>query len=62
MNNSLCVKQFLIANIEEAYRLSTYDRPFHDPEQRDRLLAYRESEEKLMEAASILLQNGASFS
>lgn len=42
--------------------LSTDDPPFHDADQRDRLLAYRASEEKLLEAASILLQNKASFS
>ena len=31
--------------------------PFQDPEQRDRLLSYREIEEKLIEAAAILLHN-----
>ena len=30
--------------------------PFHDPEERDLLISYRESEEKVLEAAALLLE------
>jgi hypothetical protein len=42
--------------------LSTDTYPYNDPEERDRLLAYRKSEERLVEAASILLQNSEAVS
>lgn len=36
--------------------LSSDSPPFQDPEERDLLISYRESEEKVLEAASILLE------
>ena len=37
--------------------LSSDAPPFHDPEERDLLISYRESEEKVLEAAAVLLEN-----
>jgi hypothetical protein len=37
--------------------LSSDTPPFQDPEERDLLISYRESEEKVLEAASLLLEN-----
>jgi hypothetical protein len=37
--------------------LSSDSPPFHDPEERDLLISYRESEEKVLEAARVLLEN-----
>jgi hypothetical protein len=37
--------------------LSSDTPPFQDPEERDLLISYRESEEKVLEAASILLES-----
>jgi hypothetical protein len=36
--------------------LSSDAPPFHDPEEQDLLISYRESEEKVLEAAAILLE------
>jgi hypothetical protein len=41
--------------------LTTDTPPFDDPDKRNQVIYYRESEEKVLEAASILLQNRASF-
>jgi hypothetical protein len=37
--------------------LSSDAPPFHDPEERDLLISFRESEEKVLEAASILMKS-----